>query len=182
MWSVDRLLDAARTATRTGAPESAAHYLRRALAEPPQQDQRSSILLALGIAEARAGLAEWRSHLEDAVESAMNDATRVEAAIVLGVALSRAQCPAAAVEVLDRAEASLDRADQERRVLLNAVAAGVELVNALPASAVAGRRRAVREQAETDASAPPELLAVAAFIAIVTNEPAAAGRSSHSGR
>jgi DNA-binding CsgD family transcriptional regulator len=174
-WSVERLVDAAHRATRTGAPESAAHYLRRALAEPPEQDQRSSILLALGIAEARAGLAEWRSHLEGAVESATNDAARVDAAIVLGVALSRAQRPVAAVEVLDRAEASLDGADRERRVLLDAVAAGVELVNALPASAVAGRRRAARERAETDASAPPELLAVAAFIAVVTNEPAVVG-------
>ena len=174
-WSVDCLLEAARTATRTGAPESAARYLRRALAEPPQHDQRSSILLALGTAEARAGLAEWRSHLEGAVESASNDTARLDAAIVLGVALSRAQCPTAAVEVLDRAEASLDRADQERRVLLDAVAAGVELVNAVPASVVARRRRAARERAQTDASAPPELLAVAAFIAVVTNEPAAEG-------
>ena len=77
--------------------------------------------------------------------------------------------------MLDRAEASLDRADQERRVLLDAVAAGVELINAVPASVVAGRRRAARERAQTDASAPPELLAVAAFIAVVTNEPAAEG-------
>jgi len=174
-WCVDRLLDAARTATRTGAPESAAHYLRRALAEPPEQDQRSSILLELGIAEARAGLAEWRSHLEGAVESAMDDAARVDAAIVLGAALSRAHCPAAAVDVLDGAEASLDRADREQRVLLYAVAAGVELVNAVPASAIAGRRKAARERAETDASPPPELLAVAALIAVVTNEPVAAG-------
>jgi ATP/maltotriose-dependent transcriptional regulator MalT len=174
-WSVDRLLDAARTATRTAAPESAAHYLRRALAEPPRQDQRSSILLALGIAEARAGLPDWRSHLEDAVECATDEAARVDAAIVLGVALSRAQRPADAVDVLDRAEATLDPADEERRVLIDAVAAGVELVNAVPASAAAGRRRAARERAETDESPPPELLAVAAFIATVTNEPAASG-------
>ena len=174
-WSVDRLLDAAHTATRTGAPESAAHYLRRALAEPPQPDQRSSILLALGIAEARAGLEEWRAHLEGAVESAPDDAARVDAAIVLGAALSREHLPADAVDVLDRAEASLDRGDQERRVLLDAVAAGVELVNAVPASAIAGRQKAARARAETDASAPPELLAVAAFIATVTDEPATAG-------
>lgn len=174
-WSVDRLLDAAHMATRTGAPESAARYLRRALAEPPRQDQRSSILLALGIAEARAGIPEWRSHLEGAVESAMDDAARVDAAIVLGVALSRAQRPADAVDVLDRAGASLDRADQERRVLLDAVAAGVELVNAVPASTATGRRRAACERAETAASPPPELLAAAAFIAMATNEPATAG-------
>jgi DNA-binding CsgD family transcriptional regulator len=174
-WSVDRLVDAARTASRTGAPESAARYLVRALAEPPRQDLRSSILLALGIAEARAGLAEWRSHLEGAVESAMDDAARVDAAIVLGVALSRAQCPGAAVDVLDGVKASLRGVDHERGVLLDAVAAGVELVNAVPASSVSGRRRLARERADTDASPQPELLAVAAFIAVVTNEPAAVG-------
>jgi DNA-binding CsgD family transcriptional regulator/tetratricopeptide (TPR) repeat protein len=174
-WSVQRLLDAAHTATRTGAPESAAHYLRRALAEPPEQDQRSSILLSLGIAEARAGLEEWRTHLEGAVESAPDDAARVDAAIVLGAALSRELLPADAVDVLDRAEASLDPGDRERRVLLDAVAAGVELVNAVPASSVAGRQKAARLLAETDASGPPELLAVAAFIATVTDEPAAVG-------
>jgi DNA-binding CsgD family transcriptional regulator len=174
-WSVGRLRDAARTAIRTGAPESATVYLRRALAEPPRYDQRSSILLALGVAEARAGLAEWRSHLEGALESATDDAGRVDAAIVLGLALSRAHSPAAAVDVLDRAAASLEREDRERRVLLDAVAAGVELVNAVPVSAVGGRRRAARERAETDPSAPPELLAVAAFIAMVANEPAATG-------
>jgi DNA-binding CsgD family transcriptional regulator len=174
-WSVERLLDAAHTATRTGAPESAAHYLRRALAEPPQKDQRSSILLALGIAEARAGLEEWRAHLEGAVESAPDDAARVDAAIVLGAALSREHRPADAVDVLDGAAASLNQEDRERRVQLDAVAAGVELVNAVPASADAGRQKAARARAETDASAPPELLAVAAFIATVTGEPAAVG-------
>jgi DNA-binding CsgD family transcriptional regulator len=174
-WAVDRLRDTARTAIRTGAPESAAVYLRRALAEPPEQHRRSSILLALGVAEARAGHADWLAHLEGAVESALDDAGRVDAAIVLGLALSRAQSPGAAVDVLDRVAASLDPQDRERRVLLDAVAAGVELVNAVPASAVGFRRRTARERAETEPSAPPELLAVAAFIAMVCNEPASTG-------
>jgi DNA-binding CsgD family transcriptional regulator len=174
-WTVDRLRDAARTAIRTAAPESAARYLERALAEPPRQDRRSSILLALGVAEARAGHPEWRAHLDGAVESAMDDAARVDAAIVLGIALSRAQSPAASVDVLDRVAASLDPEERQQRVLLDAVAVGVELVNAVPGTAVAGRRRAARERAEADPSAPPELLAVAAFSAVVDNEPAAAG-------
>jgi ATP/maltotriose-dependent transcriptional regulator MalT len=174
-WTVDRLVEAARTASCAGAPESAVNYLVRALAEPPRPDRAPSILLALGIAEARAGLPEWRSHLEGAVETAPDDATRVDAAIVLGVALSRAHCPDDAVDVLDRTKASLDRAARERGVVLDAVAAGVELINAVPAPSASARRRLARERAETDASAPPELLAVAAFIAVVTNEPAAAG-------
>src|SRR5262249_54777121 len=153
-----------------GAPECAVNYLVRALAEPPRPERASSILLALGIAEARTGLPGWRSHLQGAVESAPDDATRIDAAIVLGVALSRAHCPDDAVDVLDRTKASLDRAAQEPGVVLDAVAAGVELINAVPATSASARRRRARERAETDASAPPELLAVAAFIAVVTNE------------
>src|SRR5262245_21496698 len=86
-WTVDRLLEAARTAIRTGAPESAAAYLRRALAEPPRPERRSGILLELGRAEASADMGGWRSHLQDAVNAANDDAARVDAAIVLGVAL-----------------------------------------------------------------------------------------------
>jgi predicted ATPase len=147
-WNVDRLSAAARTAARSGAPESAARYLRRALAEPPAQSKRSSILLALGIAEARAELPEWRSHLEAAVEAATDDAARVDAAIALGVALSRAQCPTAAIAVLDRVGTSIDQDDQARRGLLDAVATGVEAVNAVAVPAVGGRREAARRRAD----------------------------------
>src|SRR5262249_11389401 len=37
-WVVERLVDAARVAIRRGAPETAASFLRRALAEPPRAD------------------------------------------------------------------------------------------------------------------------------------------------
>ena len=43
-------------AARSGAPESAAVYLRRALEEPPDPASRPGLLLALGMAEASAGL------------------------------------------------------------------------------------------------------------------------------
>ena len=174
-WSVDRLVEAARAAARTGAPETASVYLRRALAEPPEPNERPGILLELGMAEASAGLAAWRSHLEAAVEAATDEGARVDAAMVLGLALNRAQSGAAAIEVLDRTASSLDRADQERRVLLEAAAAGVEIANAVVAPGVDARRRAVRGRADADASSPPELLAVAALIAILTNEPASVG-------
>ena len=75
--------------------------------------------------------------------------------MVLGLALNRAQSGAAAIEVLDRTASSLDRADQERRVLLEAAAAGVEIANAVAAPGVDARRRAVRGRADADASAPP---------------------------
>jgi hypothetical protein len=51
-WVVETLHDAARIATQRGAAVSAVAYLRRALDEPPDPDQRAQIVLELGMAEA----------------------------------------------------------------------------------------------------------------------------------
>src|SRR5262249_30600310 len=69
-WVVERLLEAACAARKQGAPESAAVFLRRALAEPPPPDERSGLLLDLGMAEASAGLTGWPEHLQQAVAAA----------------------------------------------------------------------------------------------------------------
>ena len=63
-----RLVDAARTAARRGAPESAAVLLRRALAEPPPAAERPGLLLELGVAEATAGQAAGEAHLQEALD------------------------------------------------------------------------------------------------------------------
>ena len=59
------------------------------------------MLLDLGMAEANAGLADWAEHLQLAMDTAPNAAAAAEAAMVLGLALSRAHRFAEAVEVLD---------------------------------------------------------------------------------
>src|SRR5205814_2079794 len=107
-WVVERLVEAACAAGKQGAPESEAVFLRRALAEPPPAGDRSALLLDLGIAEASAGLADWREHLQQAVDAAPDATAAAEAALVLAHALSGAQHYAEAVEVLDRAAATLD--------------------------------------------------------------------------
>ena len=106
-WVVARLVEAARVGERSGAPESAAVFLRRALAEPPPPVDLSGVLLELGMAEASAGLADWPEHLQGAVDAAPDAAGATQAAMVLGLALSRAQRFAEAVEVLDRASSSV---------------------------------------------------------------------------
>ncbi len=186
-WVVERLVDAARAAARSGAPESAAVFLRRALEEPPSAADRPGLLLELGMAEASAGLHTWPVHLEAALNSATDDAGRVAAAMVLALALGRAQRSAAAVEILDRAALLLDHSDEALAVRLEAAAVGVGIIDAATAPALARRRDAVRERASADPSAPPELLAVSAFAAVITNEPAAIGiglatRALHAGR
>jgi DNA-binding CsgD family transcriptional regulator len=174
-WVVERLVDAARAAARSGAPESAAAYLRRAIEEPPAAADRPGLLLELGMAEASAGDSRWQGHLEAAVEAATDDSARVAAAMVLALAMGRAQSSAAAVDVLDRAASMLDRSSESLAVRLEAAAVGVGMIDTSTAAAIAPRRDAVRARASSDASAPPELLAVATFASVLTNEPAAVG-------
>src|SRR4051794_2252850 len=62
-WVVERLRAAAAAATATGAPDTAAVLLRRALAEPPDEASKPALALELGMAEASAGYPQWREHL-----------------------------------------------------------------------------------------------------------------------
>jgi DNA-binding CsgD family transcriptional regulator len=175
LWTVDCLAEAARMARRRGAPENAAVYLRRALEEPPEPAERPSILLDLGVAEAMAAQPSWRAHLEEAVRTTPDDAARVDAAIVLGLALSRLQLPRDAVDVLCRTAGSLDEDDYQPRVLLEALATGIETSNAVPVPEEGGsprRRRGTRARAQADPGAAPEVLAVGGFVATLANEPA----------
>ena len=174
-WVVERLLEAARTAERNGAPESAAIFLRRALDEPPPADDQPGLLLELGMAEASAGLVGWREHLQHAVDAAPNAAAAAEAAMVLSHALSRAQRHREAVEVLDRASSALDSRHDELAVQLEAAAVVPGINDPVTARSVALRGELLRDRAAGDSIAPPELLAAAAFISILTNEPAEIG-------
>jgi DNA-binding CsgD family transcriptional regulator len=174
-WVVDRLVEAACAAGKKGAPESEAVFLRRVLAEPPPPDDRSALLLDLGMAEASAGQAAWHEHLQEAAYAAPNAAAAAEAAMVLGLALSRAQRFAEAVEVLDRAASSLDSGHSELALLLEAAAVVAGMNDPVTASSVALRRETLRERATGHPAPPPELLAAAAFISVLTNEPAEGG-------
>jgi DNA-binding CsgD family transcriptional regulator len=173
-WVVDRLIEAACAAGKQGAPESEAVLLRRALAEPAPAGKRSTLLLDLGMAEASAGLEGWDKHLQLAVDAA-SDAAAAEAAMVLAHVLSRAQRFAAAVEVLDRASSALNA--QHSELALRLVAASVVPgMNDPTTAATAGHRaEALRARAAGDPASPPEILAVAAFTSVLTNEPAEGG-------
>ncbi|WP_432843914.1 ATP-binding protein [Dactylosporangium sp. CA-092794] len=68
-WVVEVLRAAADTAQRRGAPDGAATYLRRALAEPPEPRLRPAVLLALGqvetLRDGRAAIAHLREAYDD---------------------------------------------------------------------------------------------------------------------
>ena len=118
---------------------------------------------------------DWPAHLQAAVDAAPDRAAGADAAIALALALSRAQRFADAVEVLDRASSLLDGQHSELAVLLETAAVGAGMNGAVTAPTVAARREAVHGRAMSDPDAPPELLAVAAFISVLTNEPASVG-------
>jgi len=127
------------------------------------------------MAEASVGLAEWPEHLQQAVDTAPNAVAAAEAAMVLALALNRAQRFAEAVEVLDRAAASLDSRHSELALLIDAAAVLPGLNDPATAPSLALRAERLRQRAAGDPAAPLELLAVAGFTSILTNEPAGVG-------
>jgi DNA-binding CsgD family transcriptional regulator len=174
-WVVERLVEAACEAGKRGAPEAEAVFLRRALAEPPAPQNHYGLLLDLGMAEASAGLAEWPEHLQQAVDIAPNVVAAAEAAMVLALALNRAQRFAEAVDVLDRAASSLDSCYSELALLLEAAAVLPGLNDPATVPSLALRAERLRERAAGDPAASLELLAVAGFTSILANEPAEVG-------
>ncbi|MGI9097877.1 MAG: helix-turn-helix transcriptional regulator [Solirubrobacteraceae bacterium] len=106
-WTVERLREAAREALVRRAPDTAASYLHRALAEPPPASVRPSVLSELGFAEACAGRPEAAEHLADSLQGVTDPRERARIASALGeVLVMQARIPEA-VEELDRAIAGL---------------------------------------------------------------------------
>jgi DNA-binding CsgD family transcriptional regulator len=173
-WVVESLVEAARATERKGAPESAAAFLRRAIEEPPEPSERSALLLELGIAEASAGLTGWNEHLQQAAETAPDVVLAAEAAKVHARALNRTQAYPEAVAVLDRAAATLDSRHAKLAGQLEADAVVAGMNHPPTARSMTLRRQALRERV-SDGRAPSEVLAAAALISVVANEPAEVG-------
>jgi DNA-binding NarL/FixJ family response regulator len=120
-WIVDSLLEAARTATRRGAADSAVTYLRRALEEPPPSDERRrGVLLQLGLAEVHTSAPDATQHLRQAYDRLDDPAQRGAVAGVLGRVLQLTS-PAEAAEVARRTAAELPAAQQDMRLALEAL-------------------------------------------------------------
>ena len=174
-WVVERLLEAARAAEGNGAPDSAAAFLRRVLAEPPATGDRYGLLLDLGVAEASAGLSDWPEHLQRAMDIAPDAPSLAEATMVLAYGLIRAQRFAEAVEVLDRVALSLEPHDAELALRLEAAAMFPALNDPTTAPSTKLRLEALRKRAATHSAAPPELLAALAYCHVLTNGHAEVG-------
>lgn len=98
---------AGRAALRSGAPESAAPYLRRALAEPPVAEDRAALLFELGGAEASMNGAAAAEPLRAAYAELKDPVARAVAAGLLGRMLMFIGDPHGAVAVVRTAAADL---------------------------------------------------------------------------
>lgn len=85
--TVEALRTAAREAMAQGAPDAAATYLARALAEPPADAERTGVTLELGLALARARPAESVPHLLAVIDATDDDNELTEAALALTYAM-----------------------------------------------------------------------------------------------
>ena len=87
-WAVESLRAAAKAALAEGAPDSAVRYLRRALAEPPDQAVCAQVLLELGRAEASIAQPDAISHLSEAFALATDARGRADVAMAAAFPLA----------------------------------------------------------------------------------------------
>ena len=112
-WVVDALRAAAREAVARGAPEAAASYLRRALAEPPGSEERLDVLVELGRAQALLPGDFGGGALRQALELASDQARRAEIALELAWALTSVIRHWDAVVVLEQVLEGGDELDSQ---------------------------------------------------------------------
>jgi DNA-binding CsgD family transcriptional regulator len=120
----DTLRRAAERSLARGAPQAATAYLRRALDEPPPDEQRAHFLQQLGIAELHVDAFAAVAHLQDALALTTGTVRRAEAALLYARALIWLDRFDVAVDVLARAIDRLGDSHQELRTLLEAVLIG----------------------------------------------------------
>jgi DNA-binding CsgD family transcriptional regulator/tetratricopeptide (TPR) repeat protein len=112
------LREAARSARSRGATESAVAYLRRALAEAPPAEQRASLLLELGAAEALVQGDAAVEHTREAYELIEDPVLSAKTAVLLGRQLFFLHRVDESVGVFRRGIEELGGADEELDRLL----------------------------------------------------------------
>lgn len=105
---VRALRTAAAVAMANGAPDAAATFLRRALAEPPRAGtSRAGVLAELGEAEALARMEGFDEHLASAITETADVEHGAQTALTLGRALTALGDATAAFEVMEAALAKV---------------------------------------------------------------------------
>jgi DNA-binding CsgD family transcriptional regulator len=180
-FAVRALRAAAAEALGQGAPETAASYLARALAEPPPQDERLPLLIGLAAAQAQTDDRAAIGTLTRALAESRDPRERARAAVPLGNLLMLAGQMDAGEQVMAAAFAELDALAGKTagdRDLLLAVAAerntaarmGNRPTDSRVQALVSG---AARRDAALDSPGARAIAAVAAGDACMRDAPAA---------
>jgi DNA-binding CsgD family transcriptional regulator len=174
---VSTLREAGRAALARGAAETAARYLRRALAEAPHDPVRPALLLELGSAAARAGEADGLELMREGFELTSERRSRAAAGLALGTALAwDARGVEESVLVLERALECAE--DDELAARIEAVLLLRGDTGASARARVVERLREARLRVERlpDEIAPLLLVPVAFDVAITGGTAAEAAR------
>ena len=171
-WVVASLRAAARTAIATGVPDSATAYLRRAVAEPPSEQQLPDVLLELGFAESYAGQPEAAAHLEAALDAAADPTDQVSITLALGRMLQIEGRMRESLDVFDRTRARLSSSNRRAALTLEGAAIGAAQLVAETADEAAPRIAELRPLVDEDPDVPPSVFGPLATAAVMANEPA----------
>ncbi len=121
-WASQALSAAAIDAARRGAPDAAAGFLVRALAEPPAPEQRPDIEARLGLHALQANLPDAAAHLLEAFNRAPDPLSRAEIGWGLAQAYLQAGRALEALPLLDEARAALGDAHPQAGLRLEIAA------------------------------------------------------------
>ena len=174
-WVVESLSAAAKPAVANGAPDSAAAYLRRALAEPPSERHRPGLLLELGFAESYAGDPRAAAHLKAALETTADATAQVSITLALGRMLQIEGRNRDALEVFDQTRCRLHAAERHATLTLEGASLGAAQLDATTAHDAAPRIAHLRRLAEQQPSVPSSVFGTLAIAAVMANEPAETG-------
>jgi DNA-binding CsgD family transcriptional regulator/tetratricopeptide (TPR) repeat protein len=144
-WRARTLRAAGQSAAARGVPETAAVYLRRALDEPPPDDERGEVLSELGSCELAAmQFSAAEAHLQAAVATSADAAVRARAASQLGFCslLSGGRSVEAAVSTMDAVAADLG--SEHREVSLDLESDLLVLTTSVPRLRVGRSERRAR--------------------------------------
>jgi DNA-binding SARP family transcriptional activator/DNA-binding CsgD family transcriptional regulator len=157
------LAAAAGTALARGAPEPAARYLRRALAEPPPDDERATLLHMLGTAELHSGHPGGVATLMEAFKAAPKGRPRADVARTVGPVLGAQGRVEEAVACLEAAIAELPSDERELRLQLEAEVTTCARLSPATFARAGERLRAIRGEPRGGNPPVQTLLASLAF-------------------
>ena len=119
-WVVDLLVEAARSAIRKGATDSAIAYLRRALEEPPPDERRAELLFELGMTESSATAPDAIGHLRQAHDLTTDPRLRGEIAFWLSRLLMLLGSPDEGAAIASAAVGGVPDEFEDERLALRA--------------------------------------------------------------